>query len=163
MDNLEKLTTKIFEIKEQLKENDYIMIMNLLKDCSSERDVTVKHRLYYTVTTLYTVDDDAEMFKTSFFIRVKGRRKVNEVASWDSDDNLNNILKEEEFNFLNINQVDILQAYYAIHLKRFSNILTELSIHDIKVSHTSLDPFYIRPERENEDYDQYPIEFFNTL
>ena len=159
MDNLEKLTTKIFEIKEQLKENDYIMIMNFLKDCSGERDVTVKHRLYYTITTLYTIDDEAEMFKTSFFIRVKGRRKVNEVADWQDVNRIETLLKEDEFNFLNINQVTIMQSYFGIHLKRFSNILTEISIHDTKVSHTSISPFHVRPEKENEDYDQYPIEF----
>ena len=38
MDAVEVLTTKLFDIKDQIKENDYLILMNACKDIANARN-----------------------------------------------------------------------------------------------------------------------------
>ena len=160
LDPVERLTTKLFEIKADLKEGDYLIIMNAAKDIANARNPKLPHRLYCTITTLFTSNECPETHRTCFYLRILLNEELDYMAFDDEAPiRLKHLIKDMEGRLCNILQTDIIASYYSKHFKEMAEIIRQNEvIEDVKVDETKLEYVFIRKERENEQTEPMPYE-----
>jgi hypothetical protein len=159
LDAVEKITSKIFEIKQDLKENDYLELMNICKELNEYKEPKIPHRIYFSITTSYSVENKAEIFRNSFYLRALGKVEINEIAKYNNNESyLYNNLIENGFILRDMRQIQAFSYYISNHIKELSEIIdSESVVESVTVNDTVIEPYFVRKERENEDYDTYPL------
>ncbi len=152
MDAVEILTTKLFEIKSNIKENDYLKLMNACKDIANARDPKIPHRLYCAITTHFTNNEEPDTLRTSFYLRIKLNEELDFMA-FDSDSpiRLKHMLIDKGCRLDNIRQLNEIEYYYSKHFKTVSDLMRSNEVLcDMKIGETTLEHVFVRKERENE-------------
>tara|TARA_R110000751_G_scaffold197257_1_gene302443 strand:+ start:148 stop:702 length:555 start_codon:yes stop_codon:yes gene_type:complete len=152
MDAVEVLTTKLFDIKDQIKENDYLILMNACKDIANARNPKITHRLYFTITTHYMNNEEPDSYRTSFYLRVRLNDTLEYLALGSEEPvKLKHLLKEKECQLDNIFQLTEIEYYYSKHIKDLGEMIRcNEVLSDIKIGETTLEQMFVRPERQEE-------------
>jgi hypothetical protein len=152
MDPVEVLTTKLFEIKDKIKENDYLILMNSCKDIANARNPKIIHRLYCTITTHYMDNEEPDSYRTSFYLRVR-LNEATEFLALDSEApiKLKHLLKEKGCQLDCIFQLNEIEYYYSKHIKELGEMIRcNEVLSDIKMGETSLEQMFVRKEKQEE-------------
>ena len=159
LDAVEKITSKIFEIKQDLKENDYLELMNICKELDNYREPKIPHRIYFSITTSYSIENKAEIYRSSFYLRALGKVEINEIGSYNNNEcSLYNNLIENGFILRDMLQIQAFSYYISNHIKELSEIIdSESAVESITVNDSIIEPYYVRKEKENEINNTYPI------
>mgnify|MGYP000055755348 CR=1 FL=1 len=151
-DGIELITTKLFELKHLLKEQDYIEMMNACKEIANIRPPKIAHRVYCTINSLYKNNMEPCQKRTSFYIRVFLNREVDHLAQGDEGPiYLKHVLKDAGCNLADIFQMWDVSHYYSKHIKKISEMILDRDLLEtIVIGKTVLEFNLCRKEKPDE-------------